>query len=278
VTRCVRNIEREAAGRAHYQQAEIHRLRGEFETAEAAYREASRSGVEPLPGLALLRLAQGENAAAANASLRVVNATTGRIARLRFLPAHVEIMLAVGDLEAAGVASQELQEAADDLGTEVLAAIAAHARASVELARGNAQGALEPARRAFALWQRTGAPYLAARLRVLVARGCVALGDAEGAQLELQCAREVFERLGAAPDIAALDVIARPAATPARNLSGRELQVLRLVATGKTNKAIARELALSEKTIDRHVSNILGKVGVATRSAATAFAYEHGLI
>jgi len=278
VVRCVRTIEREAAGRAHYQQAEIHRLRGDFEDAEAAYLEASRSGMDPLPGLALLRLAQGDSAAAASASLRIVNATPDRISRLRFLPAHVEIMIAAGDLDAARRASQELQEASADLGTDVLAAIAAHARASVELAQGNALRVLDPARQAFAVWQRMGAPYLAARLRVLLARACVALGDAEGARLEMQCAREVFEQLGASPDMAVLDAIARPADAPGRNLSGRELQVLRMIATGKTNKAIARELSLSEKTIDRHVSNIFDKVGVATRSAATAFAYEHGLI
>ncbi len=278
VARCVRNIEREAAGRAHYQQAEIHRLRGDFAGAEAAYHEASRSGIEPLPGLALLRLAQGDSAAAASASLRIVNATSGRIPRLRFLPAHLEIMLATGNVEAARAACAELQEAASCLGTDILAAIAAHASASLEIAQGNPQGALAPARRAFSTWQRMGAPYLAARMRILLARACHALGDAEGAQLEIRCAREVFEKLGALPDLAKLDEVARPGVGPGGSLSGRELQVLRLVATGKTNKVIARELSLSEKTVDRHVSNIFDKVGVASRAAATAFAYENDLI
>jgi ATP/maltotriose-dependent transcriptional regulator MalT len=277
VTRCVRNIEREAAGRAHYQQAEIHRLRGAFDLAEAAYLEASRSGFEPQPGLALLRLAQGDTGAAASASRRIIAATRDRIARLRFLPAHVEIMVAAGDLDAARAASQELQDTAAGLDTDVLGAIAAHAQGTVALAQGNPQAVLEPARRAFRIWQQIGAPYLAARLRVLLARACTALGDTEGAQLELHCAREVFEKLGALPDIAALDAIGNVGTAGDSGLTSRELQVLRLLATGMTNKAMARELSLSEKTIDRHVSNIFAKLGVATRAAATAFAYEHKL-
>ncbi|MGN6452657.1 MAG: helix-turn-helix transcriptional regulator [Steroidobacteraceae bacterium] len=286
VERCVRNVEREAAGRAHYQQAEIHRLRGEFAVAEASYREASRSGFEPQPGLALLRLAEGALDAAASASRRTVGATRDSLARTRFLPAHVEIMLAVGDLPEAHAAARELEETAATVEGEVLQAIAAHARGSVQLAEGDPLAALDPARRAFRIWQRLDAPYLAARMRVLAARACIALQDAEGARLELQCATEVFARLGAAPDLAAVKRLADSldgrvsdnSAVSAHGLTARELQVLRLVATGKTNKKIARELSLSEKTIDRHVSNIFTKVDVASRAAATAFAYEHKLI
>lgn len=286
VKRCVRNIEREAAGRAHYQQAEIHRLRGEIELAEAAYREASRSGFEPQPGLALLRLLQGDTDAAATASRRVIAATQERFARTRFLPAHVEIMLAVGDLDEARAASAELQETADSQSTDVLYAIAAHARASVRLAEGNPQAALEPAQQAFRIWQRTGAPYLAARLRLLLGRACAALGDRDGARLELTGAREVFEGLGARPALATVDAIEAtlragvkngpPAAH--RGLTERELQVLRLIARGLTNKGIAQELSLSEKTVDRHVSNIFSKLDVSARAAATALAYERKLI
>jgi ATP/maltotriose-dependent transcriptional regulator MalT len=286
VVRCVRDVEREAAGRAHYLQAEIHRLRGEFALAEAGYREANRAGFEPQPGLALLRLAEGDPDAAASASRRAVGATRDRLARARFLPAHVEIMLAVGDLEEARAAALELEETAATLNGEALKAIAAHARGSIQLAEGDPHAVLAPARRAFGIWQRLGAPYLAARLRVLLARACMALGDAEGARLELQCANEVFEQLGAVPDMAAVKALAEgleEAASESRvnsahGLSERELQVLRLVATGKTNKAIARELSLSEKTIDRHVSNIFTKVNVPSRAAATAFAYERKLI
>ena len=286
VQRCVRAIERDAVGRAHYQEAEIHRLRGEFELAEAAYREATRSGFEPQPGLALLRLAQGDTDSAATASRRMVGATRDRLARTRFLPAHVEIMLAAGDPDAARGASEELQETAANLNTDVLTAIAARARGLVELAANRPHAVLDPVRRAFGIWQQIGAPYLAARARVLLARACLALGDADAAELELECAREVFERLGAAPDIATVDALVaqldgqESAAAPSvdHGLTAREIEVLRLVAKGKTNKAIARELSLSDKTIDRHVSNIFVKVDVSSRAAATAFAYEHKLV
>ena len=284
VERCVHPPEREAAGRAHYQQAEVNRLRGEFQQSEAAYRNASRFGVEPQPGLALLRLAQGDRDAAASAMRRMVGATSDRLQRTRFLPAHVEIMLAVGDLDEARAASQELGATASHFDTDVLTAIACHAQASVKLAEGSAGAVLDPSRRAFEIWQKLGAPYLAARLRVLVAKACVALDDIEGARLELEAAREVFEQLGAQPDLVALDTIDAGLARD-RNRSGsqhgltdRELEVLRLVASGKTNKAIARELSLSEKTVDRHVSNIFTKLDVPTRAAATAFAYEHQLV
>jgi DNA-binding CsgD family transcriptional regulator len=282
VQRCVRAIERDAAGRAHYQQAEIHRLRGEFELAEGAYRDASRSGFEPQPGLALLRLAQSEFDAAASASRRVVLATRDPLARTRFLPAHVEIMLAVGDLDEARAASRELQETAACINTDVLAAIAGHALGSVHLAEGNPHAVVGPVRRAFEIWQKFGAPYLAARLRVLLARACIALEDMEGAQLELDCASEVFQQLGAKPDLAIVEVLRLSLDGRKKGadhgLTEREMQVLRLIASGKTNKAMARELSLSEKTVDRHVSNIFVKIQVSTRAAATAFAYERKLV
>jgi DNA-binding NarL/FixJ family response regulator len=284
--RCVRDMERDAAGRAHYQQAEIHRLRGEAARAEEAYRQASRCGIEPYPGLALLRLAQGEHDAASAAIRRLLSVTSDPWQRTRFLPALVEIMLASDDVDAAIEASGELQQTAETSGAPALAAIASHAAGAIALARGDAQGALAPARRAFRVWQQLGAPYLAARMRLLLARACVALGDREAAMLELEAAREIFEQLGARPDLAASDAILRSIGhdirerdrTGPRSLSERELQVLRHVASGATNKAIARELGLSEKTVDRHVSNIFVKLGVSTRTAATALAYERKLL
>ena len=257
----------------------MHRLRGDFPAAEQAYRAASEHGREAQPGMALLRLAQGRSADAVSAIRGALQATSDRLNRARLLPAAVDIALAAGDVEDARGACRELEQIAADFGTEVLGAMAAHARGAVELAAGDAAAALGPLRRAFRVWHEVDAPYIAARLRVLIARACRALGDRDTAKLELDLARDVFERLGAAPDLAALAADDTRAATARSNgLSPRELEVLRLVATGKTNKQIARQLFLSEKTVDRHVSNIFTKVNVASRAAATAYAYQRGLV
>jgi len=268
----------EASAAALYQEAEVHRLRGEHAEAEKAYRSASRWGWEPQPGLALLRVAQGRADAAAAQIRRVVGETRDRWQRARLLPACVEILLAAGDASGAREACRELEDLAKTLDVEIVSAMAAHARGALELAGGNPAEALGPLRGAFEVWQRFGAQYIAARLRVLIGRACSALGDAEGASLEFDAARATFEQLGAAPDLARLSApVPAPAARP-HGLTPRELEVLLLVATGKTNKAIAGELFLSEKTVDRHVSNIFDKLGVSSRSAATAFAYEHKLV
>jgi len=270
------------AASAVYQQAEIHRLRGETAEAEAAYVECSKRGREPQPGLSLLRLAQGKHDAAASAMRRVIGATMDRLERTRYLPAHVEVMLAIGACDEARAACTELESIATIYGGEVLSAIAQHAHASVLLAEGNAQAAVEPLRNALLTWQRIDAPYIVARIHLLLAHASELLGDEESAKLERGCARQTFEQLGAAPDLAALDAAAKSIAPPAspstHGLSARELQVLRMVAAGKTNRAIASELFLSEKTVDRHVSNIFGKLDVPSRSAATAYAYEHQLL
>jgi DNA-binding CsgD family transcriptional regulator len=279
VERCARAVDREGTANAFYQKAEIHRLRGEFEKAEEDYRRAHQAGREPQPGLALLRLAQGRADAAGSAIRRELGATTDRWRRTALLPAAVDIMLASGSLDDARGASRELSQIAAGLGTEVFHAVAAQAQGAVELGAGNASAALDPLRRAFAVWQQLDAPYLAARVRVLLAHACRALGDEDGTRLELEQARATFERLGAAPDAAMIDAAFPRTKAPGRHgLTSRELEVLRLVAAGKTNKIIAKELHLSEKTVDRHVSNIFAKLKVPTRAAATAFAYEHRLL
>jgi DNA-binding CsgD family transcriptional regulator len=277
--RFARGTDPSPPGAALYQEAEVHRLRGEFAAAETAYRNASQKGREPQPGLALLRLTQGRTDAAAAAIRRVMAAATDRLQRTALLPAYVEIMLAAHDIPEARSASRELEETAQSFNSEVLAAIAAQARGAVELAEGNPRAALGALRPALQVWRLAEAPYAAARVQVLLSLACRALGDDEGAALELELARAVFAQLGAAPDLARTDSLTRMASSRASHgLTARELQVLRLIAAGRTNKAIATELSLSEKTVDRHASNIFTKLDVPSRAAATAYAYEHRLI
>lgn len=269
------------AGDAHYQEAELFRVRGALAEAEQAYTRASERGRDPQPGLALLWLAQGKVDAALAATRRSLLATSDALTRSRLLPAHVDILLAAGEVAEARSACDELAALAARFGMEPLSATALSAAGAVTLAEGNAGGAIEPLRKAQDVWQRLGAPHLCARVRVLVARACEALGDADGAALERGLARKAFAELGAQPDLDALAATA-PAgdagASPEHPLSPREVEVLKLVAAGKTNKVIARELFLSEKTIDRHVSNIFGKLDVSSRAAATAWAYQTGLV
>lgn len=277
--RCQQVRSRHAAALALYQQGEVLRLRGAFAQAEDAYHRASGIGCDPQPGLALLRAAQGRLHTAATAIDRALCATADRWQRAKLLPARVEIALAAGDVDAAARAGAELDAIAAHGGTDELAAIAASARAAIACHRGDAQAALVDARRALGLWQRIDAPYPAARVRMLAGVACRALGDLEGSRLELDAARATFERLDAKPDLQRLDAMTKAGASARpRGLTRRELQVLRLVAAGKTNKAIAGELFVSEKTVDRHVSSILAKLDVPSRAAATARAYEEQLI
>lgn len=272
-------VDRRTAAAGLYQQAEVHRLRGEFAAAEAAYHAASELGLEPQPGLALLRLAQGRKPVAAATIRRVATTTAGRLKRLNLLPAFIDIMLATAAVKDAAKACDELEDIAKSLSIEVPDALAAQARGAVRLAEGDARAALGSLRRAFATWERIGAPHLAARARVLIGRACRALGDEDGAALETSSARATFERLGAAPDLAELDATAGDKMRDrARMLTAREIEVLRLVASGGTNRAIGEKLHLSERTIERHLSNIFTKLDLATRAAATAWAYEHDLV
>lgn len=267
------------AGYARYRQGELLRLRGDAAAAEEAYRAASLCGWEPQPGLALLRLAQGGGEAAAAAIRRTLMETGERLARATLLPACVEIMLAVGAREEAVAACRELEETAAAQASDALEALGAQARGAVALAEGDAARALLALRRAWRTWADLDAPYETACARVLVGLACRALGDAEAAGLELEAARAGFAELGATADAARVAALAEPApAGDPHGLTARELQVLRLVATGRSNRRIAEELVLSERTVDRHVSNIFAKLRVSTRAAATAFAYEHGLI
>lgn len=277
--RCLHGPDQAAIGTAWYQQAELHRLRGEAEEAEESYRQASRCGRKPQPGLAQLRLAQGQVAAAATAIRLAMEEAAEPRTRARLLPAYVEIVVAAGEVGAARSASDELAKMAVELDAPLLRALASQSRGAVLLAEGQAQAALADLRLAWRAWQEIDAPYETARVRVLVGVAYRALGDEDAAEMELDAARRVFRELGANPDLARLEALfRRPQPGSAAGLSGRELQVLRLVAAGRSNRAIAEQLFISERTVERHVSNIFLKIDVSSRAAATAYAYEHRLV
>ena len=269
---------RMAVGDACYQRGELHRLRGEFAAADEAYRQASHWGRPPQPGLALLRAAQGRVDVGLRSIRRATDETTERLARSKLLAAHVEIALAAGDVPAGRTAADELVAFAGELDMPLVRAVAARAAGAVLLAEGDAPAALAELRAAHAAWQALGAPYESARTRVEIGRADRALGDLDGAVLELTAARDEFERLGATPDAARARRLAEPSpAVAAGGLTAREVEVLALVATGRTNREIAADLVISDKTVARHLSNIFAKLGVSSRSAATAYAYEHDL-
>jgi len=276
--RCEEAMNDAAAGLALYQQGELHRLQGDFAAAEAAYRDASRYGHEPQPGLSLLRLGQGDDDAAAATIRRALGETADPLQRTRLLPADVEIALTVGDLVEARRAADELSAIASDYESVMLRAIAADVQGMVALAEENAQHALVSLRVARTTWQELDAPYEIARTRVLIGLACRALGDDDTAALELEAATSAFEQLGALPDLARVEAFVRPELNETHGLTPRELEVLRLVAAGKTNRDIAKELVISEHTIARHVQNIFTKLRVSSRTAATAFAFEHDLV
>ena len=268
----------QAASEAFYQQAEIYRVRGELAEAEKAYVRASELGRSPQPGLALLRLAQGNVDAAQAAIRQVVLETQLPATRCAVLAAYVEIMIAADDIPAAREGAEEVSRIAAQVGTPFLDALSAHARGSVLLAGGEAQSAVGELRRAAQAWQTVDAPYELARTRMLVGLASVELGDQDTAALEMEAARHAFKHLGAAGDLAGLEELSHPrTAQAAAGLTGREIEVLALVSTGKSNRDIATDLFISEKTVARHVSNIFNKLGVSSRAAATAYAYQHDL-
>jgi DNA-binding CsgD family transcriptional regulator len=268
--RACERLDSPAAGDAWYQVGEIHRLQGDWERAEAAYRQANSHGRQPEPGLALMRLAQWRLDAAV-ATFRRLYAETGRLDRVDVLAGVVEAMVAAGDLDTAEAAAAELGTLAG--ATAVHRGRAAEARGLVDLARGDAAAALGSLRAALGAWTELGMRHDRARVRARIGDACRALGDDASAALEHEAARTTFRELGARPD---LDRLERPHA-PA-GLTAREVEVLRHVAAGRTNRQIAAELVLSEKTVARHLSNIYTKLGLRSRSAATAYAYDHQLV
>lgn len=266
-----------AAGLALAERGDVLRVLGEVDAAEASYEQAAAHGHEPQPGLALLWLARGRASVARAAIGRLLDEKTDPVGRSKLLPAAVEIHLAAGDLDRARDAARELEAIAEAFGSECLGAMAAYGSGRVELAAGDAAGALPYLRTALAIWTSLPAPYDAALARLQIGRALQAVGDGDSAASEFAAARRVFVDLDARPAVSEADALVAPARLPA-GLTGREAEVLRLVAGGRSNAQIAAQLVLSEKTVARHLSNIFGKLAVGSRTAAAAYAFEHGLV
>ena len=268
-----------ALGMAHYQLAELLRMRGDLQSAEDAYHAANEHGHPPQPGLALLRLAQGRvEAAVAAIRHAVAEAGSDGLARAALLAASAEIMLAAGDVTAARAAADELADFAEELAAPFLEATAAQTLGAVLLAEGDAQAALTALRRAWTRWWELEAPYEKARVRVLIGLACQQLGDPDSAAMDWNSARRTFEELDAVPEVQRLDAFSAPPAKAPGGLTDRELEVLALVAAGKANREIAAELVISPHTVRRHLQNIFRKLDRTSRAGATAYAYEHRLV
>jgi DNA-binding NarL/FixJ family response regulator len=253
-----------------YEVGEIRRRRGDLAGAEEAYGKAHDIGRDPQPGMALLRLAQGNTAAATSSiGAALLGAGANRLARAPLLAAQVDIALGADDVAVARAAANELNEIAATFESAGLRASAHRCEGAVALAEGQSVTALAALRMACTLWCELDAPWEAARTRVLLADAYRALSDPDAAEREDAAAQAAFERLGVRSGSAIADT---------GPLSAREAEVLRLIATGKTNRDVATELFLSEKTVARHVSNIFTKLGVSSRSAATAYAFSAGLV
>lgn len=271
--------EHTAMATAAYRRGEILRLRGDFASAEIEYLHAAEIAIDPQPGLALLRLAQDRCEDAATMIRRALDTSADMPRKMALLPAGVEIFISCGDVDAAKGLCSEMDEIAAVFGTEILARVADQCRGSVALAQGDFADAIAALDRARRYWSRFGAPYLAARLRVAIARACHHLGDAEGANLELDAAEKLFRDLGAGPDLERVRAMRGQPEEPNTDiLSAREREVMALMADGGSNRAIAAELGLSPKTVNRHVENIFDKLAVSSRAAAVAKALKSGVI
>ena len=264
-----------AAAEGHYQLGEVARLRGDIAAAERSYRRAHRLGRDPQPGLALARAAQGRpdvGAASLRAALLIVPANP--LARARLRVAQAEVALLVGDLTTAADAVEELARVAESHASPGFTAAAQQWRGALLLAERRPTEAVPCLHEASAAWRDLQAPYECARARVVLADAYRQIGDVDGAELELAAAAEVFDRLGAAPDAAAV-ALRRGTVLRPGGLTDRELEVLALLAAGRSNREIARALVISAKTVARHLSNIFTKLGVGTRTAAAAWAHQH---
>ena len=266
-------------GGAHRLEGDVRRLRGDHEGAETCYELADLAGCPPQPGRALLRAAQGDVEASAGMMGRALREVEDPLSRARLLGPGVEVAIAAGDLDAARTRCEELGAIAHELSSVLLGAYAAHAEGAVAVAVGDTDRALRLLRRVLAAWRDVDVPYEAAQARLLLAEVCEATGDLDGAATERRTADRALRALETGEP---LPVGPPPASTgdaaATAGLTAREVEVLLLVARGLSNRDVGSDLFIAEKTVASHLNHIFTKLGLSSRSAATAYAYEHGLL
>ena len=255
---------------------DMRRRLGDLERAEEAFARVQELSGRTCPGVALVRLAQGRiDAAARIIAGCMAEQSPNPLARARLLPAAAQVAVAAGDLAGADESARELEATAAAFDTPMLHAMAALARGRVQLAQRDA-AASATLRDAERRWQELEVPFEVATTRTLLAQALRDAGDEDGAQATFAAARALFDQIGARLDAGSAD--GRDRGDLPGGLTEREAEVLRLIAAGLSNKDIATALHLSVKTVSRHLSNIFTKIGVSSRSAATAFAFEHQLV
>jgi DNA-binding CsgD family transcriptional regulator len=263
----------DAVAAAHYELGELRRRRGDLAGAERSYVRAHELGRDPQPGMALVRLAQGRPTAARRAVEAALTATDQPLRRVPLLTAQTTIADHLGDAEQAGRAADELFTIAERFASPGLVAAARQAAGTARLLAGEADRALPLLREAQGRWRDLDVRGEAATVQLAVARALDAVGDADSAERERSLATEVLTGLG---------IVTSTGQSGGRRdtagLTPREREVLALVATGDTNAGIASRLVLSERTVERHLSNVFRKLGVSSRTEAARFAFVNGLV
>jgi len=271
----------EAVGEARYELGETHRLRGDLDGARAWYAAAAELGRSPEPGVSLVLLESGRHDEALAGVQQALLEEGEPCRRARLLAAHVEIAVEAGRADLAEDPALELEALAHRFGTPGLRAWAGQARGTALLGADDPEGALPHLRVALFEYDAMGAAYDAATCRALLGKAFGALGDDRAAHVETEAGRRAFEDLGATPRVAWLTRLTAGVAGPTTlpgGLTERETQILALVAEGSSNREVARRLVISEKTVARHLANVYLKLGVGSRTAASAWAHRQGLV
>jgi class 3 adenylate cyclase len=201
----------DGVGLAHYEIGEIRLLMGDLDGAEESFQKAFEFGFPPQPGLAMLQFARGKPDEAARILAQSLSdgeaggSRTDLLARAQILPAQVTVALALGNLDTADSAADELDEIAGTFDSQAFEASAITARGEVALARGEIEEATTRLDAASRAWRDLGFPYESAKARILLGRARLAAGDDDIARMEFSAARSTFDRLGARADLRLVD-------------------------------------------------------------------------